>query len=166
MLLLDLRKTVHGFAVSFRLILLIYFYLFKFFFFCISSTDGTPYFKVIQELNKIDGKDLKLNEQVNNMNDIVSTLRQHAYRGDLRESDDAIPYGNTDIKTYSSKNHKFTIQSGPIYTSIPSDIIKDESAQKLTASDVFEWEKFSDVSHDEHPEAWNFPAVHVQYIWN
>lgn len=132
--------------------------------------DGTPYFKVIQELNKIDGKDLKLNEQqMTNGDDIASVLRQHAYRGDLigSEDDEAIAYGNTDIKTYSTSDRQLSIQSGPVFTSVNNKKDEvEESNEIIEKIDIFEWQKFSDVSHDEHPEAWNFPAVHVQYIWN
>lgn len=134
--------------------------------------DGTPYYKIIQELNKIDGKDIRLNEQqMNNVDDIVSKLRQHAYRGDLRRSSDGelIAYGNTDIKTYSSLDRTFSIQSGPVISSIPEIQVSDEArAESLVKIDVFEWKQFEDkdISHDEQPEAWNFPTVHVQYIWN
>lgn len=104
-----------------------------------------------------------------NGDDIASVLRQHAYRGDLMgsEDDEAIAYGNTDIKIYSSSDRQLSIQSGPVFTSVNNKKDEVEDSNELIEKiDIFEWQKFSDVSHDEHPEAWNFPAVHVQYIWN
>jgi hypothetical protein len=135
----------------------------------LSLADGVPYFKVIQELNKIDGKDFRLAKgQMDNLDDLASFLKQIAYRGDLKQSDDhVVPYGNTDIKMYSTSGHNFIIQSGPVQSADEHE--KEEKQQQqgeIGESDTFEWTSFDDVAHDEHPEAWNFPKVHVQYVWH
>lgn len=115
----------------------------------------------------MDGKDMKLNNEpeVNTVSDIASILKQHAYRGDLQESNDnhLSAYGNTDIKTYSTSSRQFAIQSGPIFSIVSKS---DEDVNDSIEVGAFEWEKFSDISHDEQPEAWKFPEVYVQYIWN
>lgn len=127
-----------------------------------------PYFKVIQELNRIDGKDFKLteNEQVDNLDDLALFLKQNAYRGDLKQQSNEknVPYGNTDIKVYSTIGHKFIIQSGPVQSSDVHD--SEENEDNNGESETFEWTTFDDVAHEEHPEAWNFPKVHVQYVWH
>ncbi|KAG5681692.1 hypothetical protein PVAND_011103 [Polypedilum vanderplanki] len=126
------------------------------------NCDGVPYFKVIQELNKIDGRDFKLNsEQIDNLDELGMFLKQNAYRGDLKEDEkEIIPYGNTDIKLYSTNGRKFIIQNGPVQ-------LGDEELEQNDNGDAFDWAKFdNEVSHDEHPDSWNFPKVQVQYIWH
>lgn len=116
------------------------------------TLDGTPYFKVIQELNRIDGKELNQHQlqHIEEVEDVATALQNQAFRGDL-EKKDPEPFGNTDIKVYSSDDHQFLVQSGPVAKS------EDE---------VFEWGSFDEVSHSEHPDTWNFPSVFVQYVWN
>lgn len=114
--------------------------------------DGTPYFKVIQELNRIDGKELNQHklQHIEDMEDVASELQAQAFRGDLVKEDPE-PFGNTDIKVYSSDDNQFLVQNGPFSKS------DDE---------VFEWGRFNGVSHSELPDTWNFPSVFVQYVWN
>lgn len=131
------------------------------------NLDGVPYFKVIQELNKIEGKDFRVrSEQMNGLDDLASFLRRNAYRGDLKSSadDSKVPYGNTDIKLYSTSGHKFIVQSGPV-RSIDDDTAVEEE-ETVVENETFDWTTFDDVAHDEHPDAWNFPKVHVQYVWH
>jgi hypothetical protein len=134
---------------------------------CSLFADGTPYFKVIQKLNAIEGKDFKVGErQLNNLDDLASILKQTAFRGDLKQNDEGniVPYGNTDIKLYSTSGHKFIIQSGPVQSFDAHENEAEEGESGET--DTFEWTSFDDISHDEHPEVWNFPKVHVQYVWH
>jgi hypothetical protein len=116
------------------------------------ALDGTPYFKVIQELNRIDGKELNQHNMrhIEDVEDVADALQHQAFRGDLNKEDPE-PFGNTDIKVYSSDDNQFLVRNGPVANS------EDE---------VFEWGSFNEVSHDELPDSWNFPSVFVQYVWN
>jgi Phospholipase B len=114
-----------------------------------SLLDGTPYFKIIRELNKIKAKNIQLEDQhTDKVQDIALIMKSKAYRGDLQK--EPISYGNTDIKQYSSNDHHLFVQSGPVS---PND-------------EIFDWKSFDDISHDEHPETWNFSAILVQYLWS
>lgn len=89
-------------------------------------------------------------QSIEDMDDVASMLQEQAFRGDLDEEDPE-PFGNTDIKVYSSNGHQFLVKNGP--TSKSED-------------DIFEWSSFDKTSHDELPESWDFPPVFVQYVWN
>ncbi|CRK99634.1 CLUMA_CG012945, isoform A [Clunio marinus] len=109
--------------------------------------DGTPFFKVIQELNGLMAKDNKFNSNLESVDDVAKVLKEKAHRGDLKA------FGNIDMKIYSSANEELLVQTGP-----------------LTSQDVqpFNWNanNLNNYRHDEHPILWNFPSVQVQFLWN
>jgi len=113
--------------------------------------DGTPYFKVIQELNELQAKDVRVKQALEDASDVAKLLKQDAYRGDLML--EPTTFGNIDLKVYTSEDQQLTVQSGPIATdSLPP----------------FDWnlEKFHDIRHEDHPTLWNFPPQQVQFLWN
>jgi Phospholipase B len=113
--------------------------------------NGVPYFKKTQELNAILPKQQKP-KNMTTIEDVIAFFKLSSYRGDL-ELENPKPYGNIDLKVYTSQDHKLTVQSGPI---TPNGTMP------------FNWnsEHFSDIRHDEHPVVWNFSPVLVNYFWN
>lgn len=113
--------------------------------------DGTPYFQVIQELNELKAKDIRVETELCSLNDVMSLLKLNSHRGDL--SNNPKSFGNIDMKVYASENHELLVQSGPV---------------SLNTSQPFSWSLsyFDDIRHDEHPLLWNFQPVQVQFLWN
>lgn len=112
--------------------------------------DGTPYFKVIQELNGLQPRSPKANQKLMSLEDIAQFLKLNAYRGDLLMEPKA--FGNVDLKLYTSEDHELIVQNGPITTN---------------TSQPFDWNsKFVDVQHDEHPVLWDFSPIQVQFLWD
>lgn len=115
------------------------------------SLDGTPYFKVIQELNGLQPKSPKANQKLMNLEDVAQFLKLNSYRGDLLM--EPVTFGNVDLKLYTSEDHELIVQNGPITTN---------------TSQPFNWntDDFIDVHHDEHPVLWNFSPIQVQFLWD
>lgn len=113
--------------------------------------DGTPFFKVIQELNGLHGRDIIVKNDLDNSEDVVQFLKHNAYRGDLMMQ--PTTFGNIDLKVYASEDHQLIVQNGPVITD---------------STHPFDWssEVFDDIRHDEHPSLWNFSPIHVQFLWN
>jgi Phospholipase B len=113
--------------------------------------DGTPYFQVIQDLNKLKSKDIKVDQELQNLDDVMNLLKANSHRGDLVRRPTS--FGNIDLKLYASEDHELLVQNGPISTN---------------KSQPFDWSssRFADVRHDEHPTLWNFQPVQVQFLWN
>lgn len=113
--------------------------------------DGTPFFKVIQELNGLHGRDINVKNDLDNSADVVQFLKHNAYRGDLMMQ--PTTFGNIDLKVYASEDHQLIVQNGPVITD---------------STHPFDWssEVFDDIRHDEHPSLWNFSPIHVQFLWN
>jgi hypothetical protein len=112
--------------------------------------DGTPFFPVIQELNALKPKDIKVDRDLGTLDDVMELLKSKSHRGDLTMSRST--YGNIDIKLYDSEDHELFVQNGPIATN---------------TSGHFDWNSdiFSDIRHDEHPMLWNFEPIQVQFLW-
>lgn len=115
------------------------------------TLDGTPYFKVIQELNGLQPRSHKINQKLMSLEDVAQFLKLNSYRGDLML--EPTTFGNVDLKLYTSEDHELIVQNGPISTN---------------SSEPFDWdsEEFADVQHDEHPALWNFSPVQVQFVWD
>ena len=113
--------------------------------------DGTPYFKVIQELNGLQPRTLELKRNLTTLDDVAHYLRQKSYRGDLLSN--PTTFGNFDIKLYTSENQELIIQNGPVTSN---------STQPFDWSD----EDFKDKRHQEHPQIWDFSPIQVQYVWD
>lgn len=113
--------------------------------------DGTPFFKVIQELNGLKSKDVRVSKKLEDSDDVIKFLKNNAYRGDLMN--EPTTFGNIDLKVYASEDHQLIVQNGPVIT---------DSAHP------FDWssEEFDDIRHDEHPSLWNFSPIQVQFLWN
>lgn len=113
--------------------------------------DGTPYFKVIQELNELKAKDIKVGRNFSSLDEIMDLFKSNAHRGDLSASPST--FGNIDVKLYASENHQLLVQNGPV---------------SHNSSQPFDWDSddFSDIRHDEHPSLWDFEPVQVQFLWN
>jgi Phospholipase B len=112
---------------------------------------GVPYFKKTQELNDVQPKPQK-SKNMTTIEDVIAFFKSSSYRGDL-ELENPKPYGNIDLKVYTSQDHKLTVQSGPI---------------SPNGTMPFNWnsEHFNDIRHDEHPALWDFSPVLVNYFWN
>lgn len=115
------------------------------------ALDGTPYFKVIQELNGLQPRSVKAKKMLMNLDDVAQFLKLNSYRGDLLE--DPTTFGNVDLKLYSSDEHELIVQNGPVTTN---------------TTEPFNWndEDFVAIRHEEHPTLWNFSPVQVQYLWS
>lgn len=113
--------------------------------------DGSPTFKVIQELNGLQPKDIKVKSRLEKADDVVQYLKRKAYRGDLME--EPTTFGNIDLKVYTSEDRQLLVQNGPVVTD---------------STHPFNWssDEFTDVRHDEHPTLWNFSPHTVQFIWS
>lgn len=113
--------------------------------------DGTPYFKVIQELNGLHPKSVIVERKLENLDDVVQYLKDKSYRGDLMS--EPTTFGNVDLKLYTSEEHELIVQNGPVTTN---------------SSPPFDWSSidFVDVRHDEHPTVWNFSPIEVEFLWN
>lgn len=116
------------------------------------TLDGTPYFKVIQELNGLQPRSIKANKKMMSLEDVAQFLKLNSYRGDLL-TDPKTTFGNVDLKLYTSEDHELIVQNGPITTN---------------TSQPFDWsnEDFINTRHDEHPTVWNFSPIQVQFLWN
>lgn len=115
------------------------------------TLDGTPYFKVIQELNGLQPRSIKANKKLMNLEDVAQFLKLNSYRGDLLM--EPTTFGNVDMKLYTSEDHELIVQNGPITTD---------------ASQPFDWSDsdFVNIRHDHHPTLWNFSPIQVQFLWN
>lgn len=115
------------------------------------ALDGTPYFKVIQELNGLQPRSIKAKRKLMSLEDIAQLLKLNPYRGDLL--DERITFGNVDVKLYSSDEHELIVQNGPVTSN---------------KTEPFNWNDadFIDIRHTEHPTLWNFSPVQVQYLWS
>lgn len=113
--------------------------------------DGTPYFQVIQELNGLKAKDIKVDKELCNLDDVMNLLKLNSHRGDL--SMNPKTFGNIDLKLYASEDHELFVQNGPVSSN---------------TSRPFDWSsaEFVDIRHDEHPTLWNFQPVQVKFLWN
>lgn len=113
--------------------------------------DGTPYFKVIQELNGLQPKSPDSYQKLMNLEDVAQFLKLNSYRGDLLF--EPTTFGNVDLKLYTSEDHELIVQNGPVTTN---------------SSQPFDWnsEEFADIEHNEHPVLWNFSPIQVQFLWN
>lgn len=115
------------------------------------TLDGTPYFKVIQELTGLQPKSLEASKKLMSLEDIAQFLKLNSYRGDLLI--EPITFGNVDLKLYTSEDHELIVQNGPITTN---------------SSQPFDWnaDLFADIRHDEHPVLWDFSPIKVQFLWD
>lgn len=112
--------------------------------------NGAPFFKKTQDLNAIQPEPQKP-KNMTTIEEVIAFFKTNSYRGDLLNIPK--PYGNIDLKVYTSQDHKLTVQSGPI-----SD----------NGTIPFNWnsEQFNEIRHDEHPTVWDFAPVLVDYFWN
>jgi len=115
------------------------------------TLDGTPFFKVIQELTGLQPKSLKASNKLMSLEDIAQFLKLNSYRGDLLI--EPITFGNVDLKLYTSEDHELIVQNGPITTN---------------STRPFDWnaDLFADIQHDEHPVLWDFSPIQVQFLWD
>lgn len=113
--------------------------------------DGTPFFKVIQDLNGYRTRNHKVNKNMETANDLVQFLKRNAYRGDLMEH--PTTFGNIDIKVYESEDRELIVQNGPVL---------------IDPAQPFDWNssEFEDIDHHDHPSLWNFSPIQVQFLWN
>lgn len=113
--------------------------------------DGTPYFKVIQELNGLQPRSVRVRRNLTSLEDVAQYLKQNSYRGDLLT--DPMPFGNVDLKLYTSDDQELIVQNGPVTSN---------------STPPFDWdsEDFKDTRHDEHPSLWNFLPAQVEFLWD
>lgn len=113
--------------------------------------DGTPYFKVIQELNGLQPRPVKVNRNITSLHDISQFLKEKSYRGDLLS--EPTTYGNVDLKLYTSDDQELIVQNGPVTTN---------------STPPFDWNAaaFKEMRHEEHPSLWNFAPTQVEFLWD
>lgn len=113
--------------------------------------DGTPYFKVIQELNELQPRSVKVDRKFESMEDVVQYLKDNSYRGDLMS--EPTTFGNVDLKFYASEDHELIVQNGPVTSN---------------SSPPFDWSSIDsvEVKHDQHPLVWDFSPIEVEFLWN
>lgn len=114
--------------------------------------DGSPIFQQIQDFNELHRKVMR-GEESDDLNDAAEMeeyIEKVSYRGDLQEEPEM--FGNIDLKFYSTLNHSFIVQNGPISKN----------------DDDFDWSSYEsiDIKHEKHPEVWDFTPTKIEFFWS
>lgn len=115
--------------------------------------DGSPIFPQIQIFNELYKNVLRAQEDddLSNPAEMQEYIEKVSYRGDLQQEPEM--FGNIDLKLYSSLNHSFIVQNGPISKS---------------EADLFDWSSHEslDIKHEKHPEIWDFTPTKIEFFWS
>lgn len=105
--------------------------------------DGTPFFQVIQDLNGLKSKDVRVNKKLQDSKDVIKFLQRN--HGDLVSEPSTV-----DLKAYTSENHQLILQNGPFFTD-----------STHTHEEILE-----DDQENENSIAESFSPVYVQFLWD